>query len=176
MTALSLLVSLFAASAGDPATVPVDLGRYLGTWYEIARFDNYFERGCEDVTATYTLRPNGDIGVENSCTKGGKKKGITGHAWVPDRNVTGKLRVQFFWPFHAPYWVLDVAPDYAWALVGAPDRKTCWILSRTPAIPAELFAELGARLSAKGFDPARLIRVPQHVAPGAAVGPAPTAR
>jgi apolipoprotein D and lipocalin family protein len=163
MKALKLLVSLATAAVTDPTTVPVDLGRYLGTWYEIARFDHVFERGCEDVTATYERRPNGDIGVVNSCVKGGKTKAISGHAWVPDPDVSGKLKVQFFWPFSAPYWVLDLAPDYAWALVGSPDRSNCWILSRTPVIPEELYGDLSARLRAKGFDPAKLIRIPQHV-------------
>ena len=162
MIALKLLMSLATAAAADPQTVPVDLDRYLGTWFEIARFDHRFERGCEDVTATYTRRQNGDIGVVNSCAKGGKTKTISGHAWVPDPAVSGKLKVQFFWPFSAPYWVLDLAPDYAWALVGSPDRSSCWILSRTPAISDELSRDLSARLRAKGFDPAKLIHVTQH--------------
>lgn len=169
MRALAALGLLWACMthAATNDTAPVDLERYLGTWYELARYDHFFERGCVGVTATYSRLESGNVRVVNECRKetlDGELKRVTGKAWVPDPSQPGKLKVQFFWPFRSDYWVLDVAEDYSWALVGSPGRKACWILSRTPAISDPLYDELIEKLEARGYDPKKLIRVSQREA------------
>lgn len=167
---LCALVASFAcaAGAGDGnaplATVPaVDLERYAGRWFEIARYPNRFQRDCAgEVTATYTLRNDGKIRVLNECRKAdGKTKSATGTAKVADAATRAKLRVTFFWPFYGNYWIIALGKDYEYAVVGEPSRKYLWILSRTPQMPEALFNELLGAISAKGYDPARLIRTPQ---------------
>jgi len=99
----------------------VELNRYLGRWYELARYDMAFERGCEAVTADYSLRPDGLIKVVNSCHKGAEDGPLAvavGRAKRVGDPLGARLKVSFFGPFYADYWVLDHAPDYAWAIVG----------------------------------------------------------
>ena len=159
-----------AASPAAPAsalpTVPyVDLKRYLGRWYEIARYPNRFEKpGIRDVTATYTLRPDGRISVVNACYHpDGRREAASGWAKVSDTGTNAKLRVTFFWPFFGNYWVIDLAPDYEYAVIGEPSRKYLWILSRTPEMSEESYRAITQRLTALGYDPSRLIRV-EHTA------------
>ncbi len=141
----------------------VDLTRYAGQWYEIARYPNRFERKCDrNVTATYTLRPGGRIGVENACLRSdGSRTVARGWARVADPQSSAKLKVTFFWPFFGNYWILDLSPDYRYAVVGEPGRNYLWILSRTPQMDPELYAGITSRLAGKGYDAARLVRVRQ---------------
>lgn len=160
---LSLVAALALAAA--PTTVQLDLQRFLGTWYELARFDVFYERGCVGVTATYSLKEDGELDVLNRCLKDsldGEEKLITGKAWVPDPKAPGKLKVQFFWPFSGDYWVLAVAPDYSWAVVGNKKRTAAWLFSRTPKVDDGLYASLVAKLTEQGYDPAKLQRTPQR--------------
>jgi apolipoprotein D and lipocalin family protein len=142
----------------------VDLARYAGTWYELARFPNRFERGLVAVTATYTLRDDGTVGVRNAGrqqTVDGPEQSVDGYAWVPDPTDTAKLRVRFFWPFHGAYWVIALADDYRWAVVGSPGRDYLWLLSRTPQLPPEDWATMEAAAAAQGFDTTLLERIAQ---------------
>jgi apolipoprotein D and lipocalin family protein len=147
-----------------PRTVDfVDLGRYAGQWYEIARFPNRFQRtGCCDVTASYALLPNGRVSVVNACRNpnGGLER-ISGTARVMDRKTNAKLKVTFFWPFAGDYWILDLGSDYEYAVVGDPGRNYLWILSRTPQMDAAAYQRIITRLEARGLDTARLVRTPQ---------------
>ncbi len=157
------------ASRSKPApelsVVPhVDIGRYVGTWYEIARYPNRFQRECVAVTADYSLRDDGRIRVVNACRKGGFDgpiKRVEGKAWVVDRETNAKLKVQFFWPFRGAYWIIDLGEDYEYAVVGHPKRKYLWILSRTPDLPEETYRSITERLVRKDYDPARLRKTPQ---------------
>jgi len=170
IAALSLLLCAAACSGkagmapADPAVVPrVDISRYAGTWYEIARYPNSFQKGCICTTATYTLREDGAIRVVNSCRKGsadGGEKSVTGKAWVVDAATNAKLKVRFFWPFAGAYWIIQLADDYSYAVVGHPQRRRLWILSRTPAMDDQTYAAILARLQQQGYDPSRLIRSP----------------
>jgi apolipoprotein D and lipocalin family protein len=163
MTTLFAPLLLTLALGQAPDTAPVDLARYVGTWHELARFDTFFQKGCVASSATYAVKPDGDLQVVNRCrqdTPDGKLKEIEGKAWVADPKVPGKLTVQFFWPFSGPYWILEVAPDYAWALVGHPDKSRCWIFSRTPRVEEPLYQELVGKLKARGYDVAKLVRDP----------------
>ena len=137
----------------------VDLQRYAGTWYEIASYPHRFQAGCVATRAVYTLREDGLVDVSNECRKDaldGPRKSITGKARVIDAATNAKLEVSFFWPFWGGYWIIDLDPDYRWAVVGHPSRDYLWILSRTRTLDEALYQQLLARLPARGYDPARL--------------------
>jgi apolipoprotein D and lipocalin family protein len=155
---------------GPLATVEkVDVSRYVGTWYEIASFPQRFQRGCTGTTATYTLRPDGEIDVRNRCTKGsldGPEDVSEGRARVVDRTTNAKLEVSFFRPFWGDYWIIDLAPDYRFAVVGHPSRDYLWILSRTPQMDDEVYRGILARLKAQGYEIERLQRTLQPKAGG----------
>lgn len=146
----------------------VDLNRYLGTWYEIARFDHRFQRDCKMSWAEYQLQSNGEIKVLNQCfTKAGNGqiKKAEGVAWVVNKKTNAKLKVQFFLPFlrlgflAGDYWIIDLDEDnYSYAVVGDPSREYLWILSRSKIMSEELYQELVARAREKGFETTRLIR------------------
>lgn len=177
MRAMTLLLGLtLGLAACDPppvnrdAAVPltvagsVDLTRYAGRWFEIARFENSFEENCVGVTADYARNADGSIAVTNTCRKGtldGPLEVAEGTAYVVEGSGDAKLRVSFFGPFYGDYWVLAVADDYSWALVGEPSGRYLWILSRTPRIDAALQAELLARLKALGYNLEALTFTPQ---------------
>ena len=144
-----------------PLTVvnSVDLRQYLGKWYEIASYPAWFQIECTGSTAEYTLLADGRIKVVNRCFKkqlNGSLKESKGKAVVADTQTNAKLKVWFFWPFKGDYWIIDLAPDYSWAVVGTPSRKYLWILSRTPAMDRKVYEAILSRLPAKGYDPGRL--------------------
>jgi len=120
----------------------VELEKYLGKWYEIARLPFRFEDGCTDVTATYSLSKDGNVSVLNECLKDGKLKQTKGKAKEVDKNTGAKLKVTFFWPFSADYWIINLGENYDYAVVGSPSRKYLWILSRTPQMDEKLFFQL----------------------------------
>lgn len=164
-----MLMGAFAmarAARGDApleTVAQLDLNRYLGRWYEIAKYPNRFERKCaRDVTATYAMRPDGKIGVVNRCTTSdGKVTESSGWAKVVDETTHAKLKVTFFWPFFGDYWVIDLGPHYEYAVVGEPSRKYLWILSRTAKMDDAVYAEIAKRLAAKGYDASKLERMKQ---------------
>jgi len=175
-----------APAPPPPATVAqLDLGRYAGTWYEIARFPNPFQDGsrrCVAVTATYAPRPDGTVGVANRCTDladGGRESIAEGSA-RPVAPGSAKLRASFAWPFFGDYWVIGLDPAYRWAVVGTPERDNLWILSRTPVMPAGAYSEALAIARREGFDTRRLVPTPQPGAAPAArprdAAPAPVSR
>jgi apolipoprotein D and lipocalin family protein len=148
----------------------VDLERYLGDWYEIARFPNRFQRNCaDDVRASYSRRADGRITVINRC-RGAEGRAIEaeGVARVVDSRTSAKLKVRFapavlsFLPFvWGDYWILGLANDYSWAVVGSPDRKYLWILARTATIDDERFASAVEAARGNGFDVERLVKTVQ---------------
>lgn len=143
----------------------LDIERYLGTWYEIARFDHSFEKGLQGVTATYSLREDGKIKVINSGYKGsldGEYSEAIGKAKIPNpQKEPAKLKVAFFWIFYADYFVLELDNDYQWALIGSRSDKYLWILSRTPQIDADTYSILLDKLKTRGYDITKLIEVKQ---------------
>jgi lipocalin len=142
----------------------LDIDKYLGTWYEIARFDHRFERGLVGVTAYYSFRPDGKIKVVNTGYKNtldGKKSVSVGKAKIPDPNVPSKLKVSFFWFFYGDYFVMELDPNYQWALIGSNSDNYLWILSRTPQIDEELYQVFLDKLIARGYDVSKLIKVVQ---------------
>jgi apolipoprotein D and lipocalin family protein len=162
--------SLFALSA-DSGRKPLDLvpqldiDRYLGRWYEIARFDQWFEKDIVGATAEYSLRKDGRIAVVNAGYKGsldGKLKESRAVAWRPNESVPGALKVSFF-PFTSgDYLVFALDAEYQWVLVGDNTRSYLWFLSRTPTVSDELFAKMKELAVAQGYDLSRLITVAQR--------------
>jgi apolipoprotein D and lipocalin family protein len=143
-----------------PVVSKVELSRYLGTWYEIARYPNRFQRDCFGSTATYSLREDGDIKVVNTCRKGspdGPIDSIEGKAWVVDEATNAKLKVRFFWPFSGNYWIIGLGSDYEYAIVGDPSRDYLWILSRTPTLDDAALQKILDQLPTLGYDPAKLL-------------------
>ena len=137
----------------------VDLERYAGTWYEISRYSHRFQEGCVGSKATYSLRDDGKIKVLNECYDGsfsGKLRSANGKAWVVDKQSNAKLKVSFFWPFAGDYWIIDLGKDYEYAVIGHPERKYLWILSRTPTLDGAVYDGILRRVIEKGYDPTRL--------------------
>ncbi len=155
--------SLASTNAELPTVPHVDLKRYAGKWYEIARYPNRFQKDCAgDTSATYTLRGDGTVEVVNECrTKKGKTKRAVGTAKVTDRASNSKLKVTFFWPFYGKYWILHLGPEYEYAVVGEPSRKYLWVLSRKPRLDQVVYEELAKKIADVGYDPAKLVRTPQ---------------
>ncbi len=141
-----------------------NLKRYLGKWYEIARFNHRFERGLQGVTAEYSLREDGKIKVLNCGHKHsltGEQTCTTGKARLPKDGQSGKLEVSFFLFFYSDYNILELGKDYEWALVGSSTDKYLWILSRTPQLPSETLNYLLEKARLRGYDTSKLIFVEQ---------------
>jgi apolipoprotein D and lipocalin family protein len=148
----------------------VDLNRYSGRWYEIARYPNRFQKDCNgNTTADYKLLPDGKIEVINQCRKsGGSLKAAKGEARIVDGATNAKLEVRFapsflsFLPFvWGDYWITDLGPNYEYSVVGSPDRKYLWILARQPRLDEATYARILERAATRGFDPAKVIKTPQ---------------
>jgi apolipoprotein D and lipocalin family protein len=150
-------------------TVPqVDLARYVGTWYEIASYPQRFQEGCTGTTATYTLRSDGEIDVLNKCRKGdldGPEDVAEGRARVVDRETRAKLEVSFFSLFWGDYWIIDLGPEYEYAVVGHPSRDYLWILSRTPTLDDNAYDSILSRLEEKGYPLEPLRKTQQATGP-----------
>ena len=160
--AVALLTACITPHTPLPTVPAVDLDRYYGTWYEIARLPNRFEVQCvSDTQATY--HPDGDtVRVVNQCrTADGTVEQADGIAKVVAGSQGAKLRVSFFRPFYGDYWILDLDPDYRWVLVGEPGRKYAWILAREPKLDAATLEALQARAATLGFDRQAFIMSPQ---------------
>lgn len=146
-----------------PTVDQVDMNRYAGLWYEIARLPNSFEKGLECVTANYILKANGKIGVLNKGYSAKKEafKTAKGKAWLPDDNYPGRLKVSFFWPFAGDYYIISLDKDYTYALVGDPSRKYLWVLSRAKELNDVTYSELMETARVHGFEIDKMIRI-QH--------------
>ena len=160
---MAFVVSLFSAcdaSDIDNSTVKsVDLNRYLGSWYEIAKYDHYFERDLDYAMARYTLRDDGKIDVLNTGIKDGRAKDAKGIAKTTD--VPGLLRVSFFGPFFGDYRIMMLDEDYQYVLVGGSTDKYLWILSRTPQLDDATLSLILAEADRRGYDTSKLIWVKQ---------------
>lgn len=171
LTVTAILVAAAVALGGAarrplPTAEHVDLARYAGTWHEVARLPNPFQRTCVGATARYTLLADGGVAVVNTCrTSRGRCRSIEGRAEAVPCSGNARLRVRFaglagLMPVsrEGNYWIIAVDDDYTWALVGTPDRRFLWILSREPALPPEIFGMLVDRARGLGFDVDRLVR------------------
>lgn len=173
---MALMISspaALAASIAPPKTVDhVEITRYLGPWYEIARLPNRFERDCaRDATAHYSLDGK-TIRVVNRCLKAdGKAQVARGRAKIVDHSTNAKLKVTFFWPFYGDYWILGLGspanpqaaaasqanPVYPWAVVGGPRRKYLWILARRPTLTPLQREEVRRVVEESGYEWSKLL-------------------
>lgn len=163
MIAFSVLLCLLAGCSKltvDNSVVPIlDLNRFLGDWYEIARFDHRFERGMEQTKATYVLREDGKVDVLNTGVKDGERSEAKGVAKLTD--TPALLRVSFWGPFYSDYRVMLLDDDYQYALIGSGSDSYLWILSRTPQISDEVRSLILAEAQRRGYDTDKLIWVRQ---------------
>ena len=162
------MVSTVLLSCGSSANLEtvktVDIQKYAGTWYEIARLPNRFEKGMDCVTANYSIKENGKIEVLNKGrlpAKNNKMKDIKGTAWVPDAQFPGRLKVRFFWPFSGDYYIIALNEDYKYALVGSPSRKFLWVLARESQLDPAIYDELMGIAEAKGFQTSEVVKINQ---------------
>lgn len=167
MATIASIASLFGCTAAPKGLEPIqgfELPRYLGVWYEIARLDHSFERGLSNVTAEYTVRPDGAVDVVNRGYDDarGAWKEAHGKAVFRGASDVGQLKVAFFWPFHGAYNVVALDREgYKWSLVAGPTREYFWILSRSPEIDAALRERLVKAAADMGFAVDQLIYVTQ---------------
>ncbi|MHC1728699.1 MAG: lipocalin family protein [Syntrophobacteraceae bacterium] len=148
----------------------VDLTRYMGKWYEIASFPNWFQRGCFCSTAEYRLT-DGRVTVRNRCRRKSAEGNIetaTAKAWAVPNTGNAQLKVQFFWPFRGDYWIIALDEEnYQYAMVGHPAKKYLWVLSRTPVMDQSLYAGLVEKALALGYDVSRLEKTDHSCKPAA---------
>jgi apolipoprotein D and lipocalin family protein len=157
----SFVLLFTACSSKNPplqTVEKVELNKYLGTWYEIARYEHFFERDCKNVTANYSMMDMETIKVINRCTKiqTNDKKEAIGRAYAIDES-NSKLKVSFFRPFYGDYWVLMLDENYKYAVVGTPSREYLWILARTSKLDEKIKKDILKKLPSLGFDSSKLI-------------------
>lgn len=141
----------------------VEIERFLGTWYEVGGIPTPEQNGCIGTTATYSLRDNGDIDVLNQCylnAAGTRTQQARGRAFVPDPKQPTRLKVEFFWPFAGDYQIMALADDYSSAMIGNPQRRFLWILSREASLPEARYQELVDLAVAQGYDAGKIQRTP----------------
>ena len=174
---LLFIVGIFAMPGNNSAgktplhTVSsVDLNRYMGDWYEIARTPNRYESECaSDASAHYQLLPDGRVAIKNECrTSRGRTHTAQGKGTVADADSKAKLKVSFFWPFSGDYWIIDLDKDYRYAVVGEPERKNLWVLSRTPSLDQHTYDEILKRIQAQGYEISRVQKTTQSTVVSAA--------
>lgn len=177
----TLLVSMLILAAGSAlaqdrstplrAVSGIDLKRYSGQWYEIAKYPNKFQKQCvANTTATYTLKQNGRIEVVNKCVKNdGTVDKAVGEAKIADEKNNAKLKVRFapsfisFMPFvWGNYWVIDIADDYSYSVIGEPGRDYFWILARKPEMNDATYQQIVRRAETMGFTASRIEKTPQN--------------
>lgn len=156
---LCRLVGCSIPTVDNSVVTSFDLNRFLGDWYEIARFNHRFERGMNQTKASYTLRDDGKVNVLNTGMKNGKYSKAKGVAKLTD--TPAKLRVSFWRPFYSDYRVMLIDDDYQYALIGSGSDKYLWILSRTPQISEDTMDKILTEARKRGYDTTKLIRVRQ---------------
>lgn len=157
------MLSACGSTKDLPTVKELDINQYAGTWYEISRLPNSFEKNLDCVTATYRVKDNGKIEVINRGRKtdSNKWKDIKGSARVKDPAYPGRLKVTFFWHFAGDYYVMERNGDYTVALVGSPTRNFLWVLSKSPEMEPTYYQELLKKARDEGFDTDQMIEVNQ---------------
>lgn len=172
---ITCLIGSARADAPVESVPGVDLARYAGRWFEIGSFPMFFQRQClGDTTAEYALKPDGEIAVTNRCRTENGFDEARGNAWAAEAGINARLKVSFFWPFRSDYWVIGLDSDYRWAVVGNPNRKYLWILSRTPELPKAQLDEALKAASRQGYDLGQIRYTRHGAATRPSVGDAPS--
>ncbi len=154
-----------------PTVAKVDLAKYAGSWFEVSRLPNFFQKSCVRSMAEYTALPDGTVQVRNTCYKAkGRTSSVTGTATPVEGSGNARLKVKFGGlaslapvPEKGNYWVIALDPQYRWAMVGTPDRKFLWMLARQPQLPYPVYLQLKTQAKSLGFDITRLL--PEASAP-----------
>ena len=157
-----MLILPFLCNGAETKLTPVrnfNVEKYTGKWYEIARTENRFEKGCSNVSANYSLNKDGTLRVVNKCLRDGKQKIADGKAHFVGKNNVGELKVTFFWPFHGKYNVFYIDENYQNAIVGDANKGYLWILSRQKNLDAKTLNFLLEKLKLSGVDVEQLIYV-----------------
>lgn len=161
MKNFKILLLVFFAFSCKSTNIKVvdnfDVKKYMGTWYEIARLENSFEKGCSKAKANYTLRDDGGVDVVNSCVKDGKQQVADGTAYFKVAPTVGSLKVSFFWPFYGSYNIIFLDKDYQYALVEGGSYNYFWILSRKPELDKKTLNMLLEKAKKFGFETKELI-------------------
>lgn len=158
MNARTFAFLLSALLLAAPATaVELDLSRYMGAWHEIAHIPNFAQKGCTDTIVHYRLNDRGGFDLANTCWKGDTYKPYFGRA-TPSTGPEPVFKVKFFLFFRADYWIVDLDPDYQWALVGSPKRDQLWVISRGPVLDPAIYNQILNRARSKGFNTDKLVR------------------
>ena len=164
-----MLTMIAGCAHGQPLETvgQVDLQKYTGRWYEIASYPTRFQKGCRCTTAEYELLPGKkSLGVINRCIRfrNGKSKisSVRGKAFIVENSGNAKLKVQFFWPFRGDYYIIGLADDYSWAVVGHPDRKYLWILSRESYMTTDTYNHILTLVRDRGYVVRILQKTPQN--------------
>lgn len=164
---ISVAACTFAMKAPLLKTVPhVDLQRYAGDWHVFAHIPYSLEKGKVGTLDRYVLRPDGKMDNIFLFRRGSLEAPLEqwkGVAWVHNRETNAEWRVQFIWPFRLPYLVIDLDPDYQWSVVGYPNRKLAWVLTRKPTLDEPTYQAILKRMTAQGYDASRLVKVPQRL-------------
>lgn len=162
---LSFMLTMCGSPSDVESVAYVDLNKYVGKWYEVASFPQRFQKGCYNTTANYSLSDEGYVIVENRCLKGSapsKESYIKGKAFIVPGTGNARLKVQFFWPFQGKYWIIDLAEDYSYAVVGHPNKKYLWILSKTIPMEEEIYNHIIQKVSDMGFNTSLLVKT-KHI-------------
>ncbi len=166
VTGLVLSVFMGSIATAEVVTVPsVDLNKYIGKWYEVASIPQSFQKKCvANTTAVYSFAEKGRIKVDNTCeTASGERDGSEGRAQVEDKATNSKLKVTFVklfdwvFAFGGNYWIIDLADDYSYALIGDPTAKYAWILSRTPNVTDEFFIRAEKKFKSQGYNTCEIL-------------------
>lgn len=172
LTMITMQANAQSSTQGVQTVSSVSLERYVGKWYEVARYPNKFQTKCiGDVTAEYQKRDDGRIDVINRCRKADRTfEQAIGLARIVDTATNAKLKVRFApaWLSWLPmvwgdYWIIALAPDYSYAVVGEPGREYLWVLSRTPNMSEESYQSALKQAAAQGFDVSKLQRTKQEM-------------
>ncbi len=163
---ISITLSLFSCRSEKnlPTVGELNINQYTGKWFEIARLPNRFEKGLDCVSATYSIKEDGNIEVFNQGRKFAKSNQIskiTGKAWMPNTNYPGRLKVQFFWPFAGNYYVIYLNDNYTLALVGDPSRKFLWVLSKNKIVSDSDYSRLITIAKNNEFTVGNVIKINQ---------------
>lgn len=163
LTILMMSCSKTKTMVNTQTVKELELDKFLGKWYEIARYPHSFEKDLVGVTATYSMRDDGKIRVVNQGFKqslDGKRSSAEGKAKVPNPSEPGKLKVSFFWFFYADYFVMELdSNNYEWAVIGSSSSKYLWVLSRSPQMDDKLYQDLMQKIQNRGYNLDKLQKV-----------------
>jgi apolipoprotein D and lipocalin family protein len=165
--ALVLMLSACSSAPTIPVAERVDLERFMGDWYVIANIPYILENGKVATLDRYAKRPDGRMDNIFLFRKGSfdaPEQEWRGVSWVHNHETNAEWRVQFIWPFRVPYLVIDLDPDYRWAVIGHPSRDYFWILARTRSLPEDVYRGILDRATTQGYDTSRIAKVPQPAA------------